>query len=152
MRLNNVGDFHIQGQEDFNTNGKLKKQQIYSGSLLSINKSHQPSGRPSGLEVVTGKLPLPLPSPRALDPAGLDRSRVHIIFAKAYKTPSDSLQKCNASFRTLFFSYAFGEITMQSAQREATEHNQATTDFSFVSIIFFLLLPRPLPVIAPLSK
>ena len=47
-----------------------------------------------GLAVVTGKLPLSLPSPRALDPAGLDHSRVYITFSKAYKTPSESLQKC----------------------------------------------------------
>ena len=48
-----------------------------------------------GLEGVTGKLPLSLPSPRALDP-GLDQSRVYIVFAKVYELPSDSLQKCGA--------------------------------------------------------
>ena len=40
--------------------------------------SHQPSGHPGGLEVVPSKLPLSLPSPRALDPAPLEVSRVHI--------------------------------------------------------------------------
>ena len=50
-----------------------------------------------GLGVVTGKLPLTLPSPRALDPAGLDHSRVHIAFAKVYELPSESLQKCDAN-------------------------------------------------------
>ena len=39
-----------------------------------------------GLEVVTGKLPLTLPSPRALDPGRLDRLRVYIGFSQAYET------------------------------------------------------------------
>ena len=56
-----------------------------------------------GLAVVIGKLPLSLPSPRALDPAGLDHSRVHIAFAKVYELPSESLQKCNATSRPLLF-------------------------------------------------
>ena len=65
-----------------------------------------------GLGIVTGKLPLSLPSPRALDPVGLDRSRVHITFSKAYKTPSESLQKCGPEWVIQFFRYAFGKITI----------------------------------------
>ena len=48
-----------------------------------------------GLEVVASKLPPSLPSPRALDPAGLDHSRSHIAFAKVYELQSESLQKCD---------------------------------------------------------
>ena len=47
-----------------------------------------------GLEVVSIKLPLSLPSPRASNPAGLDRSRANIAFANPYELPSESLQKC----------------------------------------------------------
>ena len=38
-----------------------------------------------GFKVVTGKLPLSLPSPRVLDPAPLEVSRVYIAFSKAYR-------------------------------------------------------------------
>ena len=67
-------------------------------SMSSFRKNIPPAlWATGGLEVVTGKLPLSLPSPRALDPARLDRSRVYITFSKAYKTPSESLQKCGAN-------------------------------------------------------
>ena len=48
------------------------------------------------------------PSPRTSEPAPLEVSRVHTTFAKVYKLPSESLQKCNANSRVLFFSYVFG--------------------------------------------
>ena len=58
-----------------------------------------------GLAIATGKLPLSLPSPRALDPARPDHSRVHIGFARVYELPGESLQKCNAklSFNVVLF-------------------------------------------------
>ena len=103
-------------------------------------------------EVVTGKLPLSLPFPRALDPARLEVARAYIPFSKAYKTPSKSLQKYKANLRVFFFFYAFGKITIQNTQREPTKHNQANTDFTCFFNFCLLLLPRPLPVIASLSK
>ena len=42
-----------------------------------------------GLEVVATKLPLYLPSPRALDPARLEVALAHIAFAKVYELPSN---------------------------------------------------------------
>ena len=45
----------------------------------------------------TGKLPLSLPSPRACDPAPLEDSQVYIAFSKAYKRPSEMLQKYSAN-------------------------------------------------------
>ena len=46
-----------------------------------------------GLEVVPGKLPLPLPSPRASDPAPLYLLRANIVFANPDDLPSEWLQK-----------------------------------------------------------
>ena len=57
--------------------------------------SHQPSGRPDGLEVVSIQLPRFLPSPRASDPALLDHPRAYIVFTKPYKTRGESLQTHN---------------------------------------------------------
>ena len=54
-----------------------------------------------GLGVLTGKIPLSLPSPRALDPVGLEVARAHIGFAKVYELPSESLQKCDANLRVV---------------------------------------------------
>ena len=62
-----------------------------------------------GLGVVTGKLPLSLPPPRALDPAGLDHSRIYIAFSKVYKLPSESLQQCEWKWVIQFFRYASGK-------------------------------------------
>ena len=93
------------------------------------------------LEVVTGKLPLSLPSPWASDPAGLDHPRLYIAFSKAYKTPGESLQKCGAKWAILCFRNACYKITIQNAQREATKPNQANTDFTFFSICFFSCSP-----------
>ena len=49
-----------------------------------------------GLDVVSIKLPLSLPSPRASDPAPLEVPRANIAFAKQYELLSERLQKCTA--------------------------------------------------------
>ena len=58
----------------------------------------------SGLEIVSIKSPLSLPSPRAFDPAGLGVVQVYIGFSKPYRMPSESFQKCNANEVLMFVS------------------------------------------------
>ena len=61
----------------------------------------------SGLGVVSIKsikLPLSLPSPRALDPSPLEVVRVYIVLSKPYKTPSECFQKCDPVAPNLLFS------------------------------------------------
>ena len=94
-----------------------------------------------GLGIVTGKLPLSLPSPRALDPAGLEVARAHIAFTKVYELPSDSLQKCSAKWAILFFVWASGAKTIQNTVRGATRENLANIDFTFFYIVFFVCSP-----------
>ena len=102
-----------------------------------------------GLAVITGKLPLSLPSPRALDPAGLEVARGHIAFAKVYELPSESLQKCDANLRVPFFVWASGTKTIQNAVRGVTRENQAHTDLTFLLNYFLPLLSSLLPIIVP---
>ena len=46
---------------------------------------------------------------RASDPPPLDPSRANIAFAKVYKLPSESLQKCGVKWAILFFPWASGK-------------------------------------------
>ena len=78
-----------------------------------------------GFVVVSIKIPLSLPSPRASDPAGLEVARAYVVFSKPYKTPSESLQKCNANEVILFLSYFCLKKTIRTTESQPDEHNQA---------------------------
>ena len=66
-----------------------------------------------GLEVVSIKLPLFLPSPRASNPARPDRVRVY-IFLQTSETPSESSTTSNAKRVILLFSFVFPNIPCEA--------------------------------------
>ena len=85
---------------------------------LESKIDNYPSLEPKWLEPKwlrpTGKLPLSLPSPRASDPVGLDRSRVYIFRSETWETPNENSNKCDANWVILFLSCVFNNNTMRN--------------------------------------
>ena len=74
----------------------------------------------SGLKIVTGKIPLPLPSLRDADHAGLEVSRAKRFSLKSMSNPGGGLQRGSANYVIEFFNRASGTTTIQNAVRETS--------------------------------
>ena len=98
-----------------------------------------------GLEIVSIKLPLSLPSPQAFDPATLGVARAYITFSKPNKTLSESLQKYRANRIFLFSIFCFLRFLPSITCGAVREPPDCNWLFCYV---FSVLLLCPLPAIA----